>query len=87
MAMLFTYVAGFLFNIVLCFCMVRMTAAIYCCNGLADRSFRVILLKFLPARSISLSDSSSTIPSEGEAVCSTLLLPSSSCNSSASQPW
>jgi hypothetical protein len=88
MAMLFTYVAGWLFNIVLCFCMVRMTAAIDCCNnGLADRSCRVIRLKFLPARSISRSDSSSTIPSEGEAVCSTLLLPSSSCNSSASQPW
>lgn len=88
MAMLFTYVAGWLFNIVLCFCMVRMTAAaIDCCNGLAYRSFRVILLKFLQARSISLWDSSSTIPSEGEAVCSTLLLLSSSCNSSASQPW
>jgi hypothetical protein len=25
MAMLFTYLAGFLFNIVLCFCMVRIT--------------------------------------------------------------
>lgn len=29
MAMLFTYVAGFLFNIVLCFCMVRPGPSLY----------------------------------------------------------
>src|SRR5271168_2330496 len=69
LAMLFTYLAGFLFNIVLCFCMVRISKLAFCTNAYA--LYRAIPLSSLHPQSCNPLPRSSTTVSESPEESST----------------
>ena len=85
LAMLFTYLAGFLFNIVLCFCMVRISKQAFCTNVYSLS--RVTPPPSSHPQSCNRLPRSSTTVSESPEESSTPSADSSSSSSCASQPW